>query len=83
MNDLMKAQQSLAMAETMAMALAETGRFDDAVKWQQDAIAAATAGKRSDLVAKLSVNLRRYQSAQPCRTPWTDDDPVHHPVAGS
>lgn len=83
MNDLMKTQQSLTMAETMAMALAEAGRFDDAVKWQQDAIAAATAGKRNDLVAKLSVNLRRYQSSQPCRIPWTDDDPVHHPVAGS
>ena len=41
MAELLKTQQTLAMAETMAMALAEVGRFDEAVKWQQDTIAAA------------------------------------------
>jgi tetratricopeptide (TPR) repeat protein len=81
MNELLKSQQTLAMAETMAMALAEARRFDEAVQWQQDAIAAATEGKRSDLAAKLSANLQLYQSRQPCRTPWTDDDPVHHPAS--
>ena len=61
MNDLLKAQQTIAMAETMAMALAESGRFDEAAAWQQDAIRAARESKRDDLVAKLSVNLRLYQ----------------------
>jgi tetratricopeptide (TPR) repeat protein len=82
MNELLKSQRTIAMAETMAMALAESRRFDEAVRWQQDAITAATEGKRSDLAAKLSVNLRLYQSKQPCRMPWTDDDPVHHPAGG-
>jgi hypothetical protein len=72
----------MAMAETMAMALAETGRFDEAVRWQQEAITSARAGKREDLVRTLSTNLRLYENRQPCRTPWTLDDPVHHPTSG-
>jgi tetratricopeptide (TPR) repeat protein len=79
MTDLLKTQRTLAMAETMAMALAEVGRYDEAVQWQQDAVAAATEDKRADLVRALSVNLRSYQNRQPCRIPWADDDPVHHP----
>jgi tetratricopeptide (TPR) repeat protein len=81
MNQLSRAQQTLAMGETMAMALAEVGRFDEAVRWQSDVIAAAQEGKRGDLVRTLSVNLRLYQNREPCRTPWTDDDPVHRPVS--
>jgi hypothetical protein len=68
------------MAETMAMALAEQSRFDEAIKWQQEAIAAVTSAGRADLASSLTVNLHRYQAKQPCRVPWTDDDPVHHPA---
>ena len=82
MNELLKSQQTLAMAETMAMALAESGRFDDAARWQQDAIRAASESKREDLVRKLTVNLGLYRSGRPCRTPWTLADPVHHPMSG-
>ncbi len=82
MNELMKSQQTLTMAETMAMAFAEVGRFDEAVRWQRDAISAATESKRDDLVRKLTVNLRLYENRQPCRTPWTNDDPVHRPMSG-
>jgi tetratricopeptide (TPR) repeat protein len=83
MKDLMQGQQTVAMAETMAMALAESGRFDEAVQWQRDALASATAEKRADVVRTLAVNLQSYQNRQPCRTPWADDDPVHHPVGSS
>jgi tetratricopeptide (TPR) repeat protein len=82
MNGLVKTQQTIAMAETMAMALAESGRFDDAAKWQRDAIRAAAETKRDDLVRRLAANLRLYENGQPCRTPWTNDDPVHHPMSG-
>jgi tetratricopeptide (TPR) repeat protein len=81
MNGLLKAQQSVPMAETMAMALAETGRFEEAVQWQSDAIRAATQGKREDWVRRLKANQRLYESGRPCRTPWTLDDPVHHPTS--
>ena len=82
MNELLKSQQTLPMAETMAMALAESGRFDDAVTWQEGAIRSAAEGKREDLARKLITNLKLYQNRQPCRTPWTLDDPVHHPMSG-
>jgi tetratricopeptide (TPR) repeat protein len=80
MEELLKTPpQTLLMAETMAMALAELGRFEEAVRWQRNAIAGAVQGGRVDLASKLSINLRRYQNRQPCRVPWTDDDPVHRP----
>lgn len=83
MTELLKTQRTPAMAETMAMALAEQSRFDEAIKWQQDAIAAASGAGRSDLASKLTVNLHRYQARQPCRVPWTDDDPVFRPAPSS
>lgn len=82
MNELLESQQTLQMAETMAMALAESGRYDDAVRWQQEAISAARKDRREDLVRKLTTNLTLYQNRRPCRTPWTPDDPVHHPMSG-
>jgi tetratricopeptide (TPR) repeat protein len=76
---LAEGQRSPAVVETMAMALAETGRFDEAVRWQTEALSLARRAGRSDLVPNLTANLRLYEAHRPCRTPWTDDDPVHHP----
>src|SRR4030095_10987341 len=59
--DLLKTQKTPGLAETMAMALAEVGRFDEAVKWQQDAIAAASQGGRADPAGKPAGNPRRYR----------------------
>ena len=63
------------------MALAETGRFDEAIVRQRQAIAMAAAVRRTDLSTRLSETLRRYESRMPARTPWADDDPVHFPGA--
>jgi tetratricopeptide (TPR) repeat protein len=79
MNGLMKTQQSLGTAETMAMTLAELRRFDEAVQWQRQAIAAAGQLKLPDVASRLTKNLHLYEMRQPCRVPWTDDDPVHRP----
>jgi len=78
---LAEGQRSPATAETMAMALAETGRFDEAVRWQLEALDMARRAGRPDAVPHLTANLRLYESRRPCRIPWTDDDPVHHPQA--
>jgi tetratricopeptide (TPR) repeat protein len=80
MNVLLKGQQTIALTETMAMTLAELGRFEEAERWQRNAIAGARLAARSDLVARLTDNLLLYRRRQPCRTPWTDDDPIHHPA---
>jgi tetratricopeptide (TPR) repeat protein len=76
---LAEGQRSPAIVETMAMALAETGRFDDAVRWQSELVTVARRGGRTDLLPHLTANLRLYEAHRPCRIPWTDDDPVHHP----
>ena len=67
------------VTETLAMALAEVGRFDEAVKRQTEAIRDARRAGRADLAARLGANLRLYEARRPCRTPWADDHPVHHP----
>jgi tetratricopeptide (TPR) repeat protein len=76
---LLQSHRSAALSETMAMAAAEVGRFDEAVRWQQDAIAAATAAAQHDSAARMQENLALYRSSRPCRTPWRDDDPVYAP----
>jgi len=79
MQDLLKTQRTLEMAQTMAMTFAELGQFEDAVNWQRDAMEAAKQAGRQDLAARMEENLRRYESRMPCRTPWREDDPVFHP----
>jgi tetratricopeptide (TPR) repeat protein len=80
MRELTKAQQTLGTGETMAMVFAELGQFDDAISWQEDVIAAAQEGKRTDILPTLTANLQRYRKRQPCRMPWAEDDPVHRPL---
>jgi len=76
---LMKAQRSSSLIETMAMTQAELGRFDEAIRWQREAIDLARQAGRIDLLARLTNTAELYEAHRPCRTPWADDDPVHHP----
>ncbi len=79
MDTLLTSQQGIGLAETMAMTLAELGRFDEAEAWQRNAIEAARSEGLTDLAARMTPNLRLYQQHRPSRTPWTEDDPVHRP----
>ena len=76
---LLQSHRSAALSETMAMAAAELGRFDEAVRWQQAAIEAAVAAAQHDTAARMEENLSLYRGGRPCRTPWRADDPVHTP----
>jgi tetratricopeptide (TPR) repeat protein len=78
MQQLLKQQKTVGLVETMAMALAELSRFEEATTWQREAIAAAK-GSQPDAVPRLEQNLTLYESGKPCRTPWRNDDPVFHP----
>jgi len=71
---VVKVDQSTDSGETLGMALAEAGRFDEAAAVQRDLIAAARQAGRSDLAAKLEGNLRLYGARQPSRTPWRSED---------
>ena len=72
MEGLPEAARDLDLGESMAMALAETGRFGEAVRWQRGAIDRAARGGRSDLVPRMREKLARYERGRP----WQSDDPV-------
>ncbi len=54
--------------ETMAMAMAEAGRFDDAVTWQQRALEAERQAAGGNSPQRLD-RLALYQARQPLRAP--------------
>jgi tetratricopeptide (TPR) repeat protein len=76
---LLKDQRTPALAESMAMAQAELGKFMDAVGWQRTAIELSRRAGRKEGMAHLAAMLALYEAGRPCRTPWTSDDPVHRP----
>ena len=63
-------EPTLDLGETMAMTLAELGRFAEAAEVQRALIGAAEMARLPDAVRHLTVNLRRYERGEPCRTPW-------------
>ena len=79
LQELLKNQRTSALAETMAMTQAELGRFKEAVGWQRTAIELARSAGHPEATAHLNETLALYEAGRPCRTPWTNDDPVHHP----
>ena len=79
MTRLLKNQRTPALAETMAMTQAELGRFDEAVRWQRMAIDLARQAGRTEMIPRLAEILASYEGGRPSRTPWANDDPVHHP----
>lgn len=81
LQDLLTHQKTLGLVETMAMALAEIGAFDQAAAWQRDLI---TAAKRQNAYApRMGENLTLYLQRHACRIPWRDDDPVFAPRPAS
>jgi len=56
-------------AETVAMALAEIGRCDEASRWQRIAIDLARRESRDDLTNRLNASLARYERGRPCASP--------------
>ena len=71
-----KQQRTTEIGETVAMALADLGDFDQAVTVQRDVMAAAAGAGMKPAVARMAGNLRLYQQKQPCRRPWPNDQPV-------
>jgi tetratricopeptide (TPR) repeat protein len=71
---LAKEQRTPDLGETMAMALADEGRYDEAAQVQRDLISGAERRGLHDVTARLSENLALYERHQPCRTPWTDNE---------
>jgi tetratricopeptide (TPR) repeat protein len=77
--ELLAIDKATLVGETMAMALAELGRFDEAVQVQRGVLDATRTAGLTTQARWMSVNLRSYERKQPCRLPWADDDPAHLP----
>ncbi len=76
---LMPSNHSWTLLETRAMAAAELGDFESAIRLQQAAIAEAGAAGQRDAVAHMQTVLAQYRRGEPCRTPWRSTDPDHNP----
>jgi tetratricopeptide (TPR) repeat protein len=76
---LLKQNKSFDLVETLAMALAEQGRFEEAVSVQRDVLQAARKAGLTGIARQAAANLALYEQRQPCRTPWAADDPIHSP----
>lgn len=72
--DLLTRKPTPDLYETMAMALAESGQFEEAAALQRELIAAAKRAGRDDLALGMAENLKRYEAREPCRTPWRDNE---------
>lgn len=70
------AGDGLAVGETYAMALAESGQHAAAAAVQRDVCAAAQqgGGADADLGQRLADNLSRYERGLPSRRPWTPQE---------
>jgi tetratricopeptide (TPR) repeat protein len=62
------------VGETMAMALAEMGRYPEAIAIQKDLIAGGQKAGAREIVRRLQNNLQRYERGEPCRTPWSEEE---------
>jgi tetratricopeptide (TPR) repeat protein len=66
--------RTLELGETYAMTLAELGQFREAQSLQRDLIAAAQRAGMTAMRARLAARLALYERADPCRTPWADEE---------
>lgn len=64
---LWQSAQSPQHAETLAMAMAQTGRFTDAVGLQSQLVEAARQQNQATLLPQLEANLERYRRGESCQ----------------
>ena len=78
-------QRTFDWGVAMAMALAESGRFDEAVMFEKQVVEFAGGGDPR-LRAHLTERLHLYEQHRPCREPWSDAEAmelVDRPQDGS
>ncbi len=73
-DNLLKTEQSLQLAETTAMMLAELGQYAQAAAVQRDALTAAEKAGADGAVRRLTENLKLYERGEPCRRPFTEEE---------
>jgi Flp pilus assembly protein TadD len=76
---LFQATRSLAVGQTYAMALAESGRFAEAATLQRETIIGYQRSKTPVDAEFLQQNLRLYEGHKPARDGWSPRDAVFAP----
>lgn len=72
---LLAEERSFGLGETLAMSLAELGRYPAAVAVQRDLLGAASqAGAPAMVTQRLTEHLRLYERGEPCREPFGPDE---------
>jgi tetratricopeptide (TPR) repeat protein len=75
-------KETLASGETVAMAYAELGRFDEAIEWQTRLVEAAREGNvDAEILAQAERRLADYQQGSPARSVWQPEE-SEEPAAG-
>ena len=64
-----KATSAPQHAAMVALALAESGRCNEALEWQKQSIVAAERQRKTDLLHRLRTDLKRYEGVETCRPP--------------
>lgn len=67
---LMQSQPSMEHGETLAMALAEAGQFDQAVALQEQVRQRALTTSGAETLALIERRLEGYRAGKPVRSPW-------------
>ena len=67
---LMQSQPTMEHGETLAMALAEAGQFDQAVAVQEQVRQRALTTSRAETLALIERRLEGYRAGKPVRSPW-------------
>jgi hypothetical protein len=69
-------QRTLEFGMVTAMALAETGRFDEAASLQQQVIQQLPGDAGDAMRNRMADLLRSYQQRRPIRQPWAREEPM-------
>jgi len=68
-------EDGVAVGETYAMALAESGQYATAAGVQREIRATIQkSGESADVLRRVGENLVQYERGRPCRRPWTADE---------
>ncbi len=70
-------QQSTDVGETIAMAMAGLGEFEQAIRYQTQVIDVARRDGQTEILAAMNERLRAYRESRAWWIPWPDDDPLH------
>jgi len=68
---IMQAERTLDHAETLAMAFAEMGRFEEAIRWQREVLSQEEK-IRGTVSRQRQERLELYERGEPVRAPWQD-----------